>query len=310
MIVVLGPTATGKTSFAARLAHSIGGEIISADSRQVYRGMDIGTGKDYSDYIVDGKKIRHHLIDIAEPGMEYSVFNFRKDFRDAYNDIVRRGKVPVLCGGSGMYIESVLKGYRLTYVPRNEQLRKKLRSMPHEDLVQMLKDLRPVHNITDTEDPDRLIRAIEIGVYYRDHPMNGDQPPRIDDYVLLGIRFERGEIRERIRNRLHKRLREGMVDEVESLLSTLLQPEQLRFYGLEYRYVTDHLTGKLSHEEMAASLETAIHRFAKRQSTWFRKMEREGFAIHWIDGHLSMEKKIETALGILQDEAYDFSASR
>jgi tRNA dimethylallyltransferase len=299
LIVVLGPTATGKTAFAANLAYRLNGEIISADSRQVYRGMDKATGKDFNDYLVNGVRVPYHLIDVVDPGYEYSVFEFQRDFLEAFHSITERGKLPVLCGGTGMYIESVLKGYRLTDVPENKGLRKKLEAESDSDLTEMLKSFKVPHNLSDLTERKRLIRAIEIQQYYADHPETDRSFPEIRP-VILGIWFEREELRQRITDRLKARLEAGMVDEVKALLAKGLKPEQLKFYGLEYKYLTQYVTGELSFEEMFRLLNTAIHQFAKRQLTWFRKMEREGAVIHWIDGKLSIDEKFIATRSIIE----------
>lgn len=299
MLIVLGPTATGKTSFAAHLACHLNGDIISADSRQVYRGMDMATGKDFKDYIVNGETIPHHLIDIVDPGYEYNVYEFQHDFLKIYEDIITRGKLPILCGGTGMYIESVLKGYKLINVPENPKLRSELEKNSKEELVKLLKLFKTPHNITDIKDRKRLVRAIEIQHYYNDHPEIDTSFPEIKN-IIFGLRFERQIIRERITERLKKRLNEGMTDEVRNLLDKGLNPEQLKFYGLEYKYLTQYVTGEISYREMFRLLNTAIHQFAKRQMTWFRKMEKEGYKINWIDGNLSMKEKVKSALEILK----------
>ena len=299
MLIVLGPTATGKTSFAAHLACHLNGDIISADSRQVYRGMDMATGKDFKDYIVNGETIPHHLIDIVDPGYEYNVYEFQHDFLKTYEDIISRGKLPILCGGTGMYIDSVLKGYKLINVPENPKLRSELEKNSKEELVKLLKSFKTPHNITDIKDRKRLVRAIEIQHYYNDHPEIDTSFPEIKN-IIFGLRFERQIIRERITERLKKRLNEGMTDEVRNLLDKGLNPEQLKFYGLEYKYLTQYVTGEISYREMFRLLNTAIHQFAKRQMTWFRKMEKEGYKINWIDGNLSMKEKVKSALEILK----------
>jgi tRNA dimethylallyltransferase len=299
MITVLGPTATGKTKFAAHLAAEFDGEIISADSRQVYRGMDLATGKDIEDYNVDGKRIPFHLVDIVEPGYEYNVYEFQKDFLKVYDDIVKRDKTPVLCGGTGLYIESVLKGYRLIEVPENLQLRKTLSNLTDNELISRLKAFKTPHNTTDIKDRERLVRAIEIQTYYNEHPDIDRYFPKIENKIF-GIKFEREIIRNRITERLKKRLDSGMLDEVTELLDKGLTPGQLKFYGLEYRYLTMYITGEIDYDEMFGLLNTAIHQFAKRQMTWFRRMERNGFKIHWIDGRFNMKKKISYAREILQ----------
>jgi tRNA dimethylallyltransferase len=299
MITVLGPTATGKTKFAAHLAAEFDGEIISADSRQVYRGMDLATGKDIEDYNVDGKRIPFHLVDIVEPGYEYNVYEFQKDFLKVYDDIVKRDKTPVLCGGTGLYIESVLKGYRLIEVPENLQLRKTLSNLTDNELISRLKAFKTPHNTTDIKDRERLVRAIEIQTYYNEHPDIDRYFPNIEN-TIFGIKFEREIIRNRITERLKKRLDSGMLDEVTELLDKGLTPGQLKFYGLEYRYLTMYITGEIDYDEMFGLLNTAIHQFAKRQMTWFRRMERNGFKIHWIDGRFNMKKKISYAKEILK----------
>lgn len=298
MLIVTGPTATGKTSFAANLAHHLDGEIISADSRQVYRGMDMATGKDYNDYIVDDKKIPYHLVDIVDPGYEYNVFEFQNDFLKVYEDITKRKKLPILCGGTGMYIESVLRGYKLIKVADNFELREELKRKSEKELIEILQSFKAPHNVTDTKDRKRLIRAIEIQSYYKNHPEADLSFPGIKS-MIFGIYFERSIIRERITQRLETRLENGMADEVRDLLNKGLTPQQLKFYGLEYKFLTQYVTGEISYEEMFRLLNTAIHQFAKRQMTWFRKMEREGHKIHWIDGNLPMEEKVEVAIKII-----------
>lgn len=298
MIIVLGPTASGKTAFAAQLASKINGEIISADSRQVYSGLDLGTGKDFQDYIVDEKKIPYHLIDIVEPGHEYNVYEYQRDFRKVYNDIIERNKMPVLCGGTGMYIESVLKGYQLIKVPENSVLRINLENKSIAELSTLLESYKLPHNISDTSDRKRLIRAIEIQQYYADHPELLSDFPKIK-YIIFGIYFERSDIRKRITERLKRRMDEGMTSEIKSLLNKGLTPDQLKFYGLEYKYLTQFEMDEISKDEMFRLLNTAIHQFAKRQMTWFRKMERAGHAIHWIDGHADMKEKVDFAIKII-----------
>lgn len=299
MITVLGPTATGKTKLAASIAYWKNGEIISADSRQVYRGMDIGTGKDLEDYYLHNTYIPYHLIDIMEPGKEYNVYAFQQDFLNAYQKIESKEKTPVLCGGTGMYIESVLNGYRLQKVPENSGLRQELLSKPDEELREMLIKLRPnQHNNTDLSDRKRLIRAIEIARYDQEHPTEEKHFPKIDN-ISFGIYFERPVLRERITQRLKERLNSGMIEEVHYLLSRNITPDQLRFYGLEYRFLTDYLTGMINYDEMFSGLNTAIHQFAKRQVTWFRRMERKGHIIHWIDGQLPLNEKLDEVETIL-----------
>ncbi len=298
LITVLGPTATGKTSFSARLSSLINGEIISADSRQVYKGMNLGTGKDYEDYVVDGNAIPYHLIDIAEPGSEYNVYQYQNDFIRAYKDIILRRKQAILCGGTGMYLESVLNGYKLAKVPENSELRDLLEKKSDKELVQMLSKYRNLHNTTDSLHKKRTIRAIEIAKYEEEHPELDWTFPDIN-VILFGINYERSIIRERITKRLKERMETGMVQEVESLLKNGVEPEKLKFYGLEYKFLTMYLLGELKYDEMAKLLNIAIHQFAKRQATWFRRMERNGFKINWIDGTLTMEEKLNTALKII-----------
>jgi len=299
MITILGPTATGKTSFAANVAARLDGEIISADSRQVYRGMDLGTGKDYEDYIVDGQKIPYHLVDIADPGYEYNVFEFQNDFLRVFDDITTRGKMPLLCGGTGMYLEAVLSGYKLQKVPENIELRKSLSGKSLKELNSILQSYRDVHNTTDSSDRDRALRAIEIAEFQKEHPRDESSFPKID-HKIFGVQFERRIIRERITQRLKQRLESGMIAEIESLLASGLKPEQLTFYGLEYRYLTDYVTSKISYDDMFSRLNTAIHQFAKRQMTWYRRMEKRGFKITWIDGNLAMREKLERMRGVMR----------
>lgn len=294
LIVVLGPTASGKTAFAARLAHSLHTEIISADSRQVYRGMDLGTGKDYDDYMVNGEKVPVHLIDIVDAGYKYNVYEYQHDFLNAFEEISGKGKLPVLCGGTGMYIEAVLKGYRLIEVPANPELRGELEKLGNEELVKLLKSHKVLHNTTDITQRKRLLRAIEIEEYYKVHPQKDIAYPKIDPFII-GIDIDRSTRRSGISKRLKKRMETGMLEEVKSLLEKNIDPDTLIYYGLEYKFITMHLLGQLSREEMFKQLETAIHQFGKRQMTWFRGMERRGYDIFWIDGLLPMEEKIRIA---------------
>lgn len=302
MITILGPTACGKTTLAAHLAARIGGEIISADSRQVYRRMDIGTGKDLGDYVVDGKQIPYHLIDIMEPGTKYNLFQYQQDFHDAYNDIRSRGAVPILCGGTGLYIEAALKGYALSPVPQNAELRASLEGKSLEELTSMLillkqKNGSAMHNTTDVDTAQRAIRAIEIETYNAEHPMPERQLPGIESLVI-GVNIDREARRERITQRLRQRLENGMVEEIRAIIDSGVAPEDLIYYGLEYKYVTEYVIGQTSYEEMFRALEIAIHQFAKRQMTWFRGMERRGTEIHWIDASLPMEEKIDSILAL------------
>ncbi len=298
LLTVLGHTAAGKTAFAAHLAHEIGGEIISADSRQVYRGMDIGTGKDYKDYLVNGKRVGSHMIDILDAGSEYNVYLFKHDFFRVFTDISERGIMPVLCGGSGLYLESVLRNYRLLNVPLDPGLREDLDKKSYEELEGSLLLYGPLHNISDTVNRKRLIRAIEIARYQSGKQDAADQEKELKSLVL-GISFERSIRRERITQRLRKRMNEGMVEEVEGLLEQGVSAEKLDYYGLEYRFVGKYLQQEISYDEMFRKLNTAIHQFAKRQMTYFRGMERRGISIEWLDGELSLEEKTERALALL-----------
>ena len=308
MITILGPTACGKTTLAAHLAARIGGEIISADSRQVYRRMDIGTGKDLDDYVVDGKQIPYHLIDIMEPGTKYNLFQYQQDFHDAYNDIRSRGAEPILCGGTGLYIEAALKGYALSPVPQNAELRASLEGKSLEELTSMLvllkqKNGSTMHNTTDVDTAQRAIRAIEIEAYNAEHPTEERQLPGIESLVI-GVNIDREARRERITQRLRQRLENGMVEEIRAIIDSGVAPEDLIYYGLEYKYVTEYVIGKTSYEEMFRALEIAIHQFAKRQMTWFRGMERRGTVIHWIDASLPMEEKIDGILALRDAELH------
>lgn len=308
MITILGPTASGKTPLAAALAKEIGGEIISADSRQVYRRMDIGTGKDLADYQLsaDGQTVTipFHLIDIAEPGTKYNLFQYQQDFFDVYNNIIGRGVVPILCGGTGLYIEAVLKGYHLSPVPQNPELRQRLEGKSLEELTQILSELKArnnsnMHNKTDVDSCQRAIRAIEIEEYNLHTPTPKREIPPIDS-LIIGVNIDREARREKITKRLKARLEEGMVDEVKSLLAEGIPAEDLIYYGLEYKYLTEYVIGKSTYDEMFTRLEIAIHQFAKRQMTWFRGMERRGFTIHWIDALQPMEEKVKEILRIWQ----------
>lgn len=298
LVAVVGPTASGKTAFAARLASHIRGEIISADSRQIYRRMNLGTGKDYSDYRVAGAEVPCHLIDIADPGYRYSVFEYQRDFFRVFRDIQLRSRFPVLCGGSGMYIDAATRGYRLVNVPRNERLRTELRSKTLSELGDLLSAMKTLHNKTDVDTPERAIRAIEIAGYYRDNPGRADDLPLLNP-LFVGILYDRFEERSRITARLEQRLQQGMVEEVQELLRSGLSADSLSYYGLEYRYITNYLLGRMDYPTLFSQLNTAIHQFAKRQRTWFRKMEREGCDIHWLDGNMPMEEKINSVLLLL-----------
>ena len=298
LITILGPTASGKTTLAAHLAARLGdAEIISADSRQVYRGMDIGTGKDLADYTVDGKDIPFHLIDICQAGEKYNLFRFQQDFHSAYEDIVSRHRRPILCGGTGLYIESVLKGYKMEAVPENPVLREQLKDCSLPELRRILEGYKTLHNVTDLDTPKRAIRAIEIQAYYREHGTLEREFPAIDS-LIIGVSIDRELRRQRISERLRHRLeQEDMVGEVRHLLERV-PAEDLIYYGLEYKYLTLYCLGRLSYDEMVKQLEIAIHQFAKRQMTWFRGMERRGFTIHWINGTLPLEERVEEILNL------------
>jgi tRNA dimethylallyltransferase len=300
LITVLGPTASGKTTLAAELAYQLNTEIISADSRQVYKGMDIGTGKDLKDYHIHGVDIPYHLIDIATAGYKYNVFEFQKDFLEAYHNVKQRGLLPIMCGGTGMYLESVLKGYRLIPVPENNELRKRLEQKTLFELKTLLSTYKSLHNSTDVDTVKRAVRAIEIEEYYRQHPVEEREFPTINS-LIIGVEIERNLRREKITNRLIERLEEGMIEEVQQILDKGVSPEDLIYYGLEYKFVTLYLIGKLTYNEMVNQLEIAIHQFAKRQMTWFRGMERRGHSIHWIKADESLENKIKQIKELLKD---------
>lgn len=299
LVVILGPTASGKTSAAANVAYHLGGEIISADSRQVYREMNLGTGKDYNDYIVHGHAVPYHLIDIHDPGYKYNVYEYQQDFLNVFTDIHQRNRMPVLCGGSGLYIEAVTKGYRLLPVPPDPLLRKKLEEKTLPELTKMLSEYRKLHNTTDVDTKKRAIRAIEIEEYYLEHESETNFPEIASCYI--GIKFEREKQKKRISDRLQKRLKQGMIEEVDALLKKGISPEDIIYYGLEYKFITLYLLGKISNEEMCRKLEIAIHQFSKRQMTWFRRMERQGTNIHWLNGEASPDCLIRDALQIIED---------
>ena len=302
LLVLLGPTASGKTRLAAKLASLLGGEVISADSRQVYRGMDLGTGKDYSDYFVDEKQITCHLVDIVDAGYHYNVYEYQRDFLEVYNRLAGRQVFPILCGGSGLYLEAVLHGYRLTEVPPDETLRSEMASLPHEALVARLAELRPLHNTTDTETKKRTIRAIEIALYTDAHPIEEVAYPRLNP-LLVGLLPNRDLRRESIAKRLEERLDAGLVEEVARLLEQGITPEGLEYYGLEYKFLTRYLKGEYNYETMKMLLTTAICQFAKRQMTWFRRMERQGMAICWLDASEPVAMQADRVLAILKGES-------
>ena len=290
ILVITGPTATGKTRLAALVADRLGGEVISADSRQVYRGMDIGTGKDLSDYTVDGRRVPVHMVDIADAGYRYNVYEYQRDFLKVFEDMTMRGVYPVVCGGSGMYVDSIVSGYRLVQVPVNDQLRSLLDGRSLEELTEILSQYKSLHNKTDVDTVKRAVRAIEIADWYAHHPVE-ETPFPVRNPLVTAVFVDRETRRQRISDRLRVRLEEGMIEEVQRLLAGGIHPDDLIYYGLEYKYITLFLMNRLSREEMIQKLEVEIHRFAKRQMTWFRGMERRGIAINWIDGSLSDEEK-------------------
>jgi tRNA dimethylallyltransferase len=298
MVTILGPTASGKTAVAVNLAFKLGGEVISADSRQIYREMDLGTGKDLEEYQIDGFNVPYHLIDIADAGYQYNVFEFQRDFLKVYQAVKEKGSFPVMCGGSGMYLEAILKGYRLIQVPVNEERRAELQLLSLEALTEILKHYKSINNTSDTENKKRAIRAIEIEEFCLAHPETDLSFPKINS-LIVGVKYDRDSRRKRITARLEQRLDNGMVDEVRKLLDKGLKPDDLTYYGLEYKYLTLFITGQLTYEEMFTGLNTAIHQFAKRQMTWFRKMERDGFEIKWLDGYMPTDEKTEKIISWL-----------
>jgi tRNA dimethylallyltransferase len=299
LLTILGTTASGKTQLAAHLAARLNGEVISADSRQVYRGMDIGTGKDMADYVVNGQTVPVHLINLVDAGYQYNVYEYQRDFLEVFNSIQQRKKFPVLCGGSGLYLEAVLDNYRLIRVPVNDALRQELEGKSLGELTEILASYKSkLHNITDIETEKRAIRAIEIEQFYAENKEIDTQMPPLNSLVV-GLKFDRLSRRKRITKRLHDRLDEGMVEEVRRLLDSGLTPDDLLYYGLEYKYITNYLTGDLTYENMVDKLNTAIHQFAKRQMTWFRRMERQGTQIHWLDGYQPLEEKMERVMELL-----------
>ncbi len=301
LITILGHTAGGKTSLAANTAYMLGGEIISADSRQVYRGMNLGTGKDYEDYTVRGAEIPYHLIDIADAGYEYSVFEFQRDFTKFFHQIELHDRLPIMCGGSGLYIESVLRNYRMINVPMDETLREQLKDKSLSELVEILSSFGPPHNNTDTESGKRAIRAIEIEQYKKENSIQKAELPSINSLVI-GLRFEREERRNRITQRLHQRLESGMIDEVKLLMDQGVDQDKLEYYGLEYKFLSQYVTGRLTYKQMVDQINTAIHRFAKRQMTYFRGMERRGVSIHWLEGEMTMEENLGIIKNMMEEK--------
>lgn len=298
LITILGPTASGKTKLAVALADRIGAEIISADSRQVYESMDIGTGKDLDDYVINGKKIKYHLIDIRKPGYKYNLFEYQEDFNKVYSLLKERGVGAILCGGSGLYIESVLKGYKLVPVPENTELRDKLSQYSLPQLKDILSSYKRLHNDTDVDTAKRAIRAIEIEEYYKTHNIVERSSEKVDS-LIFGVDIDRELRRTKISARLRERLDNGMIEEVRKLLDMGISADDLIYYGLEYKFITQYIIGLISYETMFTSLETAIHQFAKRQMTWFRGMERRGFKINWIDYNLGIDEKVDYILNVL-----------
>lgn len=297
LLVITGPTASGKTSRAADCAMAFGGEIISADSRQLYTGMDIGTGKDIDDY----GTVPYHMIDIVPAGYKYNLFEYLRDAQAAISDVESRGKLPILCGGTGLYVESILKGLRLPEVPENKELRASLKGKSLTELTEILSGMKTLHNDTDVDTAQRAIRAIEIATYYREHPEEAinTTPHPITDATVIGVEIDRENRRRRITNRLHARIKEGMIEEVETLLKSGIAAEDLIYYGLEYKYLTLYLTGEMSRDQMISELEIAIHQFAKRQMTWFRGMERRGFPINWLPWDMPREEFVEQVKTIM-----------
>ena len=298
LVTILGPTACGKTTLAVALADRLNTAVISADSRQVYRSMDLGTGKDLAEYVVEGREVPYRLIDIVDAGYKYNVFEYQRDFLKGYEALRADGQLPVLCGGTGMYLESVLRGYRLVEVPEDKVLRASLADKSLDELTEILRGYKQLHNTTDVDTCKRAIRAIEIEEYYRTNDVNIREFPEIKS-LTIGLDVSRELRRERISRRLRERLEQGMVDEVKGILATGVSPEDLIYYGLEYKYLTMYVIGQLSYEEMVNQLEIAIHQFAKRQMTYFRGMERRGVPIHWINAELSTEEKVEQICQLL-----------
>ncbi len=300
LICILGPTASGKTRLAALLANEINGEVISADSRQVYRNMDLGTGKDYDDYRVHNRSIPVHLIDIVDAGYKYNIYEYQKDFVPVFQQVTARDNMPILCGGSGMYLEGVLRAFRLINVPHDYRLRKSLEGKSMEELTAILSSFKQLHNITDISTRKRVVRAIEIEKYYAAHPDIEHDFPNLSS-IVFGIDLDRDTRRKRISERLVKRVDAGMIGEVQQLLDSGIPPSTLIYYGLEYKFITNYLIGDFSYEEMMKKLETAIHQFAKRQMTWFRGMEKRGITIHWLDGTIPVEENVKQIQQVLEE---------
>lgn len=302
LIAIVGPTASGKTTLAVALAKRIGTEVISADSRQLYRGMDIGTGKDLAEYTIDGETIPYHLIDICPAGYRYNLFEYVRDFNAVYADIKARGKQPLLCGGTGLYVETVLKGYSLPPVPENKNLRESLQEKSLDELAEILRGYKTLHNTTDIDTCKRAIRAIEIAEFYSRQEPELLEPRPLQNSLIVGVNIDRELRRAKITRRLHERLKEGMVDEVKSLIDSGIEPESLIYYGLEYKFLTEYIIGYTTYDEMVERLEIAIHQFAKRQMTWFRGMERRGHTIRWIDATLPTDEKVDTIVEWIQEQ--------
>ena len=298
LITILGATACGKTAVAVRLAEHLNTEIISADSRQIYKNMDIGTGKDLDEYNINSIKIPYHLIDIVDAGTKYNVFEYKKDFVKVFKEITSRDKIPILCGGTGLYIDAILKDYKLIYVPNNEELRISLKNKTIAELEQILISYKPIHNRSDLDTTKRAIRAIEIEDFYKQNNVLIHDNLKINS-LLIGILFDREQRRERITQRLIVRLNNGLIEELEHLVSIGISYEDIEYYGLEYKFVAWYLQNKISKDTLFTQLNTAIHQFSKRQMTWFRKMEKEGHKIHWIDGNLPINEKINEIIKLL-----------
>ncbi len=292
LLTILGPTAGGKTLVASNVAYKFGGEIISGDSRQIYRGMDLGTGKDFKDYIVNNQKIEYHLIDIMDAGYKYNLHEFQKDFFDVFKKINKKNKIPILCGGTGLYIEAIVENYKLYEVPENDEFRKSLEEKSLEELIKILSEIKKVHNKSDFDTKKRAIRAIEIESFYKENPEKKVNYPKIKS-LNIGVKFDRETQRKRITQRLTQRFEEGMIDEVRNLIKSGVLTETLMYYGLEYKFITQHILGHLTFDEMFNSLNTAIHQFLKRQMTWFRRMEKNGHQIYWLDGQMNIEEKLK-----------------